>query len=147
MLVNSLIADSRIKVFLPHRVGNNASSKDSLSNLYINFEYGVVSKYTYARDSNFNYEYVRDEYPKRYDIQPPSEKRREEVNRIGNFLGFMYGPNSDCIDIAIGWRNDLKNVKEYTAGYQADEYFYSFIDRYDYIKDPNPYHQTQDNIP
>ncbi len=97
-----------------------------LSNLYINFEYGVVSKYTYSRDSNFNYEYVRDEYPRRYDVQPPDSKRREEVNRIGNFLGFMYGPNSDCIDFAIGWRNDLKNVKEYTADYQADEYFHSF---------------------
>ncbi len=97
-----------------------------LSNLYINFEYGVVSKYTYSRDSNFNYEYVRDEYTKRYGDAPPSESKIEEVNRIGNFLGFMYGPNSDCIDFAIGWRSDLYNVKEYSADYQADVYFQSF---------------------
>ena len=94
-----------------------------LSNLYINIEYGIVSKYTYARDSNFNYEYVRQEYPYRYDIREPSEEEVAKRNRTGNFLGFMYGPNSDCLDIAIGWRSDLSNVKEYTADYQADVYF------------------------
>jgi len=97
-----------------------------ISNLYFNIEYGIVSKYTYSRDSNFNYEYVRDEYKFRYDPDdPPSQKRVKEVNRVGNFLGFMYGPNSDCLDIAIGWRSDLFNVKEYNAGYAGDEYFYS----------------------
>lgn len=94
-----------------------------LNGFYFNIEYGVVSKYTYARDANFNYEYVREEYQTRFDIEEPAQKEINSVNRIGNYLGFMYGPNSDCFDIAIGWRNDLKNIKEYNAEYQADVYF------------------------
>ncbi len=101
-------------------------TKFILSNFYINIEYGIVSKYTYSRDSNFNYEYVRQEYKFRYDTVPPSDKDINTTNRVGNFLGFMYGPNSDCLDIAIGWRSDLYNVNEYTAGYQGDIYFNSF---------------------
>jgi len=101
-----------------------------VGNLYVNFEYGIVSKYTYSRDSNFNYEYVRDEYKGRYkSSNPPSAATVEKVNRIGNFLGFMYGPNSDSIDVAIGWRSDLYNVKEYSAGYQGDVYFQSFKEK------------------
>jgi len=101
-----------------------------LKNIYINFEYGVVSKYMYARDSNFNYEYVRYEYTDRYDEDdPPDDDEVERVNRIGNFLGFMFGPNSNCIDFAVGWRSDLYDVEEYTAGYQNDVYFHSLKDK------------------
>lgn len=114
-----------------------------LSNLYINAEYGIVSKYTYSRDSNYNYEYVRDEYA--YSYWPEEYKENNDpdyvkyisefpdadyslaessrVNRVGNFLGFMYGSNSDSLDIAIGWRNDLVNVRDYSAGYRADVYY------------------------
>lgn len=55
---------------------------------------------------------------------------RERVNRIGNYIGFMYGPNSDCLDIAIGWRNDLNAVEETNAGYIADRYFDSMKKKY-----------------
>jgi len=102
-----------------------------VENLYVNFEYGVVSKYTFSRDPNFNYEYVRDEYRQKYDYSnPPAQSEIDRVNRVGNFIGFMYGPNSDCIDCAIGWRSDLFNVKEYNTGNPregspTDEYFQS----------------------
>ncbi|MBN2544165.1 MAG: hypothetical protein JXB50_00110 [Spirochaetes bacterium] len=105
-----------------------------INNLYINFEYGIVSKYTYARESNFNYEYVRNEFKERYsedsDGNPNyTSTTAASVNRVGNFLGFMYGPNSDCIDFAIGWRSDLWNTKEAPAEYQADVYFESFKEK------------------
>jgi hypothetical protein len=94
-----------------------------IKNLYVNFEYGFVSRYVYSRDSNYNYEYVRAEYLDTYDpTHPPSQSDIDRVNRTGNFIGFMYGGNSDCIDFSIGWRSDLYNVTEYTAGYMADIY-------------------------
>jgi hypothetical protein len=94
-----------------------------VSNLYVNCEYGAVSKYTYDRDSNYSYEYVRQEYLGKYDpAHPPSQTEIDKINRIGNFIGFMYGSNSDCFDFSVGWRNDLSNVKENNAEYQADVY-------------------------
>jgi hypothetical protein len=83
-------------------------------NMYFNFEYGIASKYCYSRESNYNYEYVRDEYKNRYFDTKPTQEERDKVNRTGNFLGFMYGPNSDSIDV---------------AGYQADVYFDSFKEK------------------
>jgi len=38
----------------------------------------------------------------------------------------MYGNNADSIDIAIGWRSDLRSTKEYIADYQNDIYFASY---------------------
>ncbi|HOJ64555.1 MAG TPA: hypothetical protein PLE45_09050 [Spirochaetota bacterium] len=96
-------------------------------NMYINMEYGVVSKYTYSRDDNNNYEYVRQEYQnKYYTTAPVSQEELNRIQRVGNFIGFMYGSNSDCFDIAIGWRNDLVDVRGYAAEYQGDIYFDSF---------------------
>ena len=98
-----------------------------IANMYVNFEYAIVSKYCYARTSNYNVEFVRNEYKYAYDPDnQPSQATVDKENSIGNFLGFMYGPNSDCIDIAIGWRSDLYNVKEDSAEYQGDVYFQSF---------------------
>lgn len=95
-----------------------------LSRLYVNFEYTIVSKYTYSRDGDHNYEFVRDEYTSEYNpANPPDKATVDRVNRTGNFIGFMYGNNSDCIDLAVGWRTDLKNIREYTAGYQGDVFF------------------------
>ena len=94
-----------------------------LRNLYINFEYSITSKYIFSRDSNFHYEYVREEYlDYYYSNNPPQTGEINKINRVGNFIGYMYGPDSDCIDVAIGWRNDLPSVKEDPAEYQADVY-------------------------
>lgn len=101
-----------------------------LKNFYFNAEYTITSKFVYSRDMHFYYEYVRDEHKAHYDITDPMS--RETINRIsrpGNFLGFMYGPNADCLDIAIGWRNDLENVKEDPAEYQVDRYLDSMVDK------------------
>jgi hypothetical protein len=98
-----------------------------VSNLYVNCEYATVSKYTYSRDDHYSYEYVRYEQKERFDpANPFPTSETEEINRIGNFLGFMLGPNADSVDFAIGWRNDLKQVKDYRADYQGDIYFDSF---------------------
>ena len=50
---------------------------------------------------------------------------RERVQRIGNFIGYMYGNNADSFDIAIGWRNDLFNVTETSTNYITDRYYES----------------------
>jgi hypothetical protein len=97
-----------------------------LRNFYFNMEYAITSKYTYSRDPNFNYEYVRAEYTGKYLIdKPPTQQTINEVNRIGNFIGYQYGGNADSFDIALGWRSDLWNVKEFSADNHADDYFYS----------------------
>lgn len=95
-----------------------------IGNMYINLEYGVTSKYCYTRDNNNNYEYVRQEYRKKYSAaNPMTTAEIKRIQRQGNFLGFMYGNNADCFDIAIGWRNDLEQTQSYIAGYQNDRYF------------------------
>ena len=97
-----------------------------VTNLYINAEYGVASKYCYTRDDNNNYEYVRQEYRTKYSASNPMTKSEiNYIQRRGNFLGFMYGNNADCFDLAIGWRNDLKQTQNYVVGYQNDRYFES----------------------
>ncbi len=98
-----------------------------LKNLYINFEYAITSKYVYSRDHVCNYEYVREEYQKAYDPRNPiSQTELDRVQRVGNFLGYMYGNNADSFDIAVGWRNDIDQVKDYGAEYQTDVYYDSF---------------------
>jgi hypothetical protein len=101
-------------------------AKFILGNLYINFEYGVASKYCYSRDDNCNYEYVRQEFRDMfYARNPISQKELAQVQRTGNFIGFMYGNNADCVDLAIGWRNDLEQTTSSRAGFKNDEYFES----------------------
>ena len=98
-----------------------------LSNMYVNFEYGIASKSVFSRDANVNYEFIRQEYVDRFNPKnPPTKTEADMYNRTGNFIGFMYGNNSDSIDIAVGFRSDLKTVKEYKADYQGDVYFDSF---------------------
>ncbi|MCG8569811.1 MAG: hypothetical protein MJB14_06700 [Spirochaetes bacterium] len=105
-----------------------------VKNLYINFEYSITSKYIFSRDPNVYYEYVLADYPYRYDENSEVDQSIvDEVNRVGNFIGYMFGPNSDCLDIAIGWRNDLQTVTNSPAQYQIDQYFDSFQDH----KKPN----------
>ncbi len=106
-------------------------------NMYLNFEYAIVSKYTYSRDNLYNYEFVREEWidpanPEASYYQGKtvmSQADADYINRTGNFIGYMYGPNSDSIDFAIGWRNDLESVKNYRADYQGDIYFDSMKDK------------------
>ncbi len=114
-----------------------------VSNLFVNLEFAVVSRYTYSRDHLFYYEYVRQEYPYTYypahfkdkldgtgnliypDYVAYTEAQKKRTNREGNFLGYMYGNNADSFDIAFGWRNDLFNVNDSTAGYIVDRYYES----------------------
>lgn len=114
-----------------------------VKHLYINLELVAVSRYTFSRDSNYNYEYVRDEFPYKYypkiyatiknpdgtpkypDYMEYTAEMSKRINRVGNFIGYMYGSNSDSIDIAIGWRNDLYNVKDSKADYITDRYYES----------------------
>ena len=122
---------------LPRKVSN------IIKNLYVNFEMATISRYCFSRDDNYNYEYVREEYPFKYypsnyalvkntdgslkypDYIEYTEEMSRKINRIGNFIGYKYGSNSDSFDIAIGWRNDLYNVKDSRADYITDRYYES----------------------